>query len=52
MAEFKDNKRKNGKLSLYPIKFDEAVKALLIVNPKDKTRCSKPQDIVVDVKCK
>jgi len=36
MAELKDNKRKNGKLSLYPIKFHEAVKDLLKVKPSDK----------------
>jgi hypothetical protein len=35
MAEEKDNKRKNGKLSLYPLKFEETVKALLLVKHND-----------------
>ena len=34
MAELKDSKRKNGKLSLYPLKLDEAVKAVLEVKSK------------------
>ena len=33
MAELKDSKRKNGKLSLYPLKFNEAVKDLLNTKP-------------------
>lgn len=34
MAELKQNKQKNGKLSLYPLRVDEAVKALLEVKSK------------------
>jgi hypothetical protein len=34
MAELKDSKRKNGKLSLYPLKFEEAVKAVVGVKSK------------------
>ena len=33
MEELKDNKRRNGKLSLYPLKFKEAVEDLLKVKP-------------------
>jgi|GEM_PF-5055892 len=36
MSELKENKRKNGRLSLYPLKFEEAVKDLLEVKPEDK----------------
>jgi hypothetical protein len=52
MAELKDTKRKNGKLSLYPLRFKEAVKDLLEVKPEDKTHSNKPQDIIVDSKFK
>ena len=38
MAELKQNKQKNGKLSLYPLKFEEAVKAILKVKPETKDK--------------
>ena len=34
MAKSKEDKRKNGKLSLKPLKFDEAVQDLLKVPPE------------------
>jgi hypothetical protein len=34
MAESKENKRRNGKLSLRPLKFEEAVKAFLQTKPE------------------
>lgn len=43
MAELKDTKRKNGKLSLYPLKFEEAVKAIVKVKPENKA--SKPSEV-------
>jgi hypothetical protein len=36
MAELKQNKQRNGKLSLYPLKFEEAVKDILRVRPPEK----------------
>jgi len=33
MAELKDTKRKNGKLSLYPLKFENAIKSILKTKP-------------------
>jgi len=36
MAELKENKRRNGQLSLYPLKFEEAVKAIVKVKPPKK----------------
>lgn len=41
MAKLKENKRKNGTLCLRPIKFEEAVKAILDVKPKGKETSSK-----------
>jgi hypothetical protein len=41
MAEVKDNKRKNGKLSLYPLKFEKAVRAVLEVKPPQKSTPNK-----------
>jgi len=38
MAELKENKQRNGKLSLYPLKFEEAVKGLLKVKPKGNNK--------------
>ena len=38
MAELKQNKQRNGKLSLYPLKTEEAVRDLLKVkSPKAQT---------------
>jgi hypothetical protein len=42
MAELKENKRKNGNLSLKPLKFEEAVKAIVKVKPQAKTEKTKP----------
>ena len=36
-----NNKRRNGKLSLYPLKFEEAVKGFLEVKPQVKIKQSK-----------
>jgi hypothetical protein len=52
IAELKDSKQKNGKLSLYPLKFGEAVKDFLKVKPEDKTNSSKSQGITTDSKPK
>lgn len=38
MAESKETKRKNGKLSLYPLKFEEAVKYLLKIKAETKVK--------------
>jgi len=38
MAELKENKQRNGKLSLYPLKFEETVKDLLKVKPEIKVK--------------
>jgi len=37
-AEAKENKRRNGKLSLYPLKFGGAVKDLLRVKPEQPSQ--------------
>ena len=42
MAEPKENNQKNGNLSLYPIKFEEAVKAIIEVKPQSRTEKTKP----------
>jgi hypothetical protein len=39
MAKPKENKHKNGNLSLKPLKFEEAVKAILKVKPRAKNQC-------------
>jgi len=41
MAEQNNNKRRNGKLSLYPLKFEEAVKDLLQIKPEVKIKQGK-----------
>jgi hypothetical protein len=41
MAELKDTKRKNGKLSLRPLRFEEAVKNLLKVKPVTDSQLQK-----------
>jgi len=38
MAELKDSKRRNGKLSLQPLRFEEAVKAIVKVKPETKDK--------------
>ena len=42
----KSNKRKNGKLSLYPLKFGEAVKVIVKIKPPLKPSLDK--DVVHD----
>lgn len=44
MAELKENKQRNGKLSLYPLKFEEAVKGFLEVKPESKKQNGKPDN--------
>jgi hypothetical protein len=44
MAELKDSKRKNGKLSLYPLKFESAVKEILKVKPEGNTKTKTLKD--------
>lgn len=36
MAELKESKQRNGKLTLCPLKFEEAVKNILRVRPPEK----------------
>jgi len=43
MAETEEVKKRNGKISLSPLKFDEAVKALLETQPKPKDNSSTSQ---------
>jgi hypothetical protein len=38
MAEIKERKQRNGKLSLYPLKFEDAVKDLLKVKSKENNK--------------
>ena len=38
MAELKQNKQRNGKMSLYPLKFEGVVKDLLKVAPETKAK--------------
>jgi hypothetical protein len=40
MAKPKENKHKNGNLSLKPLKFEEAVKAIVKVKPETKVNAS------------
>lgn len=45
MSELKGNNRKNGKLSLYPLRVDEAIKAIVKVRPEIKVNAS-PRSII------
>lgn len=38
MSELKENKRKNGRLSLYPLKFEGVVKDLLRIKPEARAK--------------
>jgi len=49
MGEQNNNKRRNGPLSLYPLKFEEAVKGFLEVKPEEK-RNPKTKDCKAPIK--
>ncbi len=38
MEELKDKKRRNGKLSLHPLRFEEAVKDFLKAKPETRVK--------------
>jgi len=42
MAELKQNKQRNGKLSLYPLKFEEAVRAIVKIKSPNKADRNNP----------
>jgi len=50
MPERNNGKRKNDKLSLYPLKFEEAVKGFLKVKPEPKKQNDKSKNTILETK--